>query len=85
MIAVVEVSSSFASCWTFSDFFAFEIAMSSLRYDRDQGSEIRDQHESPIRRCSFLDSPWRRSSRPLQIPFPNSQIGAREKQDDQTN
>ena len=31
IIAVVEVSSSFASNWTFSVFFAFEIAMSSLR------------------------------------------------------
>jgi hypothetical protein len=43
IIAVVEVSSSLASDWTFSVFFTLEIAMSSLRYDGDQGSEIRDQ------------------------------------------
>jgi hypothetical protein len=43
IIAVVEVSSSLASNLVFSIFFALDTAMSSLRFDRVQGSGVRDQ------------------------------------------
>jgi hypothetical protein len=53
MIAVVEVSSSLARTLTFSAFFALEIAMSLLRFDRGQGSGVRDQKN----RSTFPFSP----------------------------
>ncbi|MGA9668679.1 MAG: hypothetical protein WBQ94_05690, partial [Terracidiphilus sp.] len=57
IIAVVEVSSSLLSNWTFSVFFAFEIAMSSLRYDIDQLSVISCQFFQPTRSQPLIPAP----------------------------